>query len=105
MTQYEREQIQRAIGMLSTVEYVVSKPDGAGEALRVINHKDSLLCAAHFAFREIYKQLLKAKHDLERYGRRIREQKEDILDLLAKLDGATAGQETLQKALAERSNR
>jgi hypothetical protein len=37
MTQYEREQIQLAIGMLSTVEYVVSKPDGAGEAVTEAN--------------------------------------------------------------------
>lgn len=37
MTQYEREQIQLVIGMLSTVEYVVRKPDGAGEAVTEAN--------------------------------------------------------------------
>lgn len=37
MTQNEREQIQLAIGMLSTLEYVVAKPDGAGEAITEAN--------------------------------------------------------------------
>ena len=74
------------------------------DALEVITRQKNLLYAADLAFREIYKQLGKANHDLERYGRRIRKQKDEILDLLVKLDGAIAGQETLQKALAERSN-
>lgn len=94
---YTDEQIIKAL------EAKAPHDEVAREALRVINHKDNLLYAARFAFLEIYKQLQKSKNDLERYGRRIREQKEDILDLLAKLDGAIAGQETLQKALAERS--
>ncbi len=64
------------------------------DALEIITRQKNLLYAADLAFREIYKQLGKANLDLERYGRRIREQKEEILDLLAKLDGAIAGHGT-----------
>lgn len=65
--------------------------------------RDTLLYEFSQTFRRLHKDLVKASYNLERYGRRIREQREEILDLLAKLDGAIAGQETLQKALAERS--
>jgi hypothetical protein len=37
MTQYEREHIGRVIGMLTTLEYIISKPDGAGEAVTAAN--------------------------------------------------------------------
>lgn len=70
------------------------------DALEVINRQKSLIWAAQVTLRNMHKQLSKAKHDMERYGRRIRKQNDEILDLLAKLDGAIAGQETLQKALA-----
>ena len=71
------------------------------DAIEVITRQKNLLWACQVTLRDMHKQLSKAKHDIERYGRRIREQREDILDLLAKLDGAIAGQETLQKALAK----
>lgn len=37
MTQNEREQIQRVIGMLSALEYIVDNPSGAGEAITEAN--------------------------------------------------------------------
>lgn len=37
MTQYEREQLQLAIGILTTLEYVISSPAGAGEAVTEAN--------------------------------------------------------------------
>lgn len=37
MTQYEREQIERVIGMLNTLEYIIREPDGAGEAVTEAN--------------------------------------------------------------------
>lgn len=37
MDQYEREQIKIVIGMLTTLEYVIVKPDGAGEAVTEAN--------------------------------------------------------------------
>ena len=92
---YTEEQIIKAL------ETKAPHDEVSREALRIINSKNDLLYAADLAFREIYKQLGKANLDLERCGRRIREQKEEILDLLALLDGAIAGQETLQKALAK----
>ena len=67
---------------------------------RQSERQHNLLWACQATLRDMHNQLSKAKHDIERYGRRIREQREDILDLLAKLDGAIAGQETLQKAFA-----
>lgn len=73
------------------------------DALEIISQQKTVIYAADLAFREIYKQLGKANLNLKRYGRRIREQNQEILDLRAKLEGAIAGQETLQKALAERS--
>ena len=37
MTTNEREQIRLAIGILTTIEYVVCKPSGAGEAVSEAN--------------------------------------------------------------------
>ena len=37
MTQYEREQIKIVIGMLATLEYVLTKPDGVGESVTEAN--------------------------------------------------------------------
>lgn len=72
------------------------------DALEIISRLKTILYAAELTLRELHKQLAKANLNLKRYGRRIREKNQEILDLRAKLDGAIAGQETLQKALAER---
>lgn len=37
MTQWEREQIERVIGMLKTLEYILREPDGAGDAVTEAN--------------------------------------------------------------------
>lgn len=70
------------------------------DALEVIQSQKNLIFAFSQTFRGLHKYLAKASHDLERYGKRIREQREEILNLLAMLDAAAAGQETLQKAFA-----
>lgn len=71
------------------------------DALDTIQSLENWLWVCRVELKKMHEQLAKAKHDLDRYGRRIREQKDEILDLLAMLDGAIAGQETLQKALAK----
>lgn len=66
-----------------------------------MNDKKNVLWSYQETLRDMHKKLLKAQHDVERYARKIREQREEILNLLAMLDAAAAGQETLQKALAK----
>lgn len=61
---------------------------------------NNLLWSCKVSLRETHQKLLKAQHDVERYARKIKEQREEILNLLALLDAAAAGQETLQKAFA-----
>lgn len=63
--------------------------------------KKKVLWSYQETLRDMHKKLLKAQHDVERYARKIREQREEILNLLALLDAAAAGQETLQKAFAK----
>lgn len=65
-----------------------------------MNDKKNVLWSYQETLRDMHKKLLKAQHDVERYARKIREQREEILNLLAMLDAAAAGQETLQKAFA-----
>lgn len=90
---YTEEQVIKALELKAPHDEV------AREALRIIESKNNFVFAADLAFREIYKQLGKANLDLERYGRRIREQKKEILDLLSELHGAIARQETLHTAI------
>lgn len=71
------------------------------DALEIISRLKTILYAAELTVQGLNKQLAKANRDRERYGKRIREQREEILDLRAMLDGAIAGQETLQRALAK----
>lgn len=69
----------------------------------VTNEEESqknVLWSYQVTLRAMHSKLLKAQHDVERYARKIREQREEILNLLAMLDAAAAGQETLQKAFA-----
>lgn len=72
------------------------------EALSLVREQEkriNVLWSYQVTLRDMHKKLLKAQHDVERYARKIREQREEILNLLAMLDAAAAGQETLQKAL------
>lgn len=61
------------------------------DALSVIETKDHLMIAYDKTYDWFEKQLAKAKLNLKRYGRRIREQREEILELRAKLDGTAVG--------------
>ena len=70
------------------------------DALETILSKESDAKLYASAYRDLREKLAKALVNLKRYGRRIREQREEILSLRAKLDGAIAAQETLQRALA-----
>lgn len=67
------------------------------DAIEVITRQKNLLWMCQVTLRDMHKQLSKAKHDMERYGRRIREQREEILNLLAMLDAdaceSTKGEE------------
>lgn len=94
---YTEEQVIKAL------EAKAPHDEVAREALKIIEQKERFFKALMEIFRDMREKRRKYSLKLERYGRRIREQKEEILDLRAKLDGAIAGQETLQKALSERS--
>ena len=69
------------------------------DALETILSKESDARLYANAYKDLREELAKALVNLKRYGRRIREQREEIISLRAKLDGAIAGQETLQRKL------
>lgn len=61
------------------------------DALELITSLRNLLWVYTQSQRKLHKDLTKAQHDRERYGRRIRAQREEILDLRAMLDEHDAG--------------